>query len=60
MNQRDSRFERETSTSELQIKVEMERRLARHFEQKHGAPWSWCAICQTWGTIHEHLAISHG
>src|SRR5688572_21865648 len=36
MNQRDSRFERDTSASELQIKLEMERRLAQHFEQKHG------------------------
>ena len=58
--QRDPRFERETSASELEIRIEMNRRLAAYFEKKHRTPHEWCAVCREWGVVHEHQAVGSG
>jgi hypothetical protein len=58
--ERDPRFERENGASELQIKMEMDRRVTAYFAKKHGTPWRWCATCYAWSAAHEHRAVSNG
>jgi hypothetical protein len=60
MAQRDARFERERSGSELQIKIEMERRLGDYFAKKHGSVWQWCPVCQVWTLVHQHQGLRQG
>ena len=58
MAPRDPQFERDKSASELEIKVEMDRRFADYFAKKHGTPWQWCATCRAWDFVHEHEALT--
>lgn len=60
MVQRDPRFEREHTGPEVEIKVEMERRLAQYFAKKYGQVWRWCPQCRVWDIPHRHQAVSNG